>query len=139
MAKEPNNPFTGSSTAIISLIGILAIALMTIGGPFVIIWAKVYSPQLVISAGGLVFGLAFILASFSQNQWQFALTQGVLAGIGTCMSYVTMTAVAPTCKLAFLKIRKLMLKIKGLPSVAVLRWGLYFRGRELEAKSGLQC
>jgi MFS family permease len=96
LAKQPNNPFTGSSTALISLIGILAIAMMTIGGPFVVLWAKIYSPQIVISAGGVVFGVAFILASFSQYTWQFALTQGVLAGAGTCMSYVPMTAVAPT-------------------------------------------
>jgi hypothetical protein len=96
LAKQPSNPFTGSSTALISLIGILAIALMTIGGPFVVLWAKIYSPQIVISAGGVVFGVAFILASFSQYTWQFALTQGVLAGTGTCMSYVPMTAVAPT-------------------------------------------
>lgn len=96
MAKQPSNPFTGSTTALIGLIGILAIALMTMGGPFVMLWAKRYSPQIVISSGGLVFGIAFILASFSQYLWQFALTQGVLAGIGTGMSYVPMTAVAPT-------------------------------------------
>ncbi|KAH8817147.1 MFS transporter, MCP family, solute carrier family 16, member 7 [Xylogone sp. PMI_703] len=96
MAKQPSNPFTGTSTALIGLVGILAIALMTIGGPFVLLWSKIYSPQIVISAGGVVFGIAFILASFSQYLWQFALTQGVLAGLGTSMSYVPMTAVAPT-------------------------------------------
>lgn len=96
MAKQPSNPFTGTSTALISLIGILAIALMTIGGPFVLLWSKIYSPQLIISSGGLLFGIAFILASFSQYLWQFALTQGLLAGIGTSMAYVPMTAVAPT-------------------------------------------
>ena len=96
MAKEADNPFTNASTAIINLIGILAIALMTMGGPFAVLWAKVYSPQIVISVGGLVFGVAFVLASFSQYIWQFALTQGVLAGVGTCMSYVTTTVVAPT-------------------------------------------
>ncbi|KAG0646537.1 MFS transporter asaE [Hyphodiscus hymeniophilus] len=95
MSKEPGNPFTGSSTSLISLIGILAIALMTMCGPFVMLWAKRYSPQAVISAGGLVFGVAFILASFSQYLWQFAFTQGILAGVGTSMSYVVMTSVAP--------------------------------------------
>ncbi|RFU27978.1 hypothetical protein B7463_g8361, partial [Scytalidium lignicola] len=96
MAKQPGNPFTGTSTALIGLIGILAIALMTIGGPFVMLWSKIYSPEIVISTGGVVFGIGFILASFSQRLWQFALTQGVIAGIGTSMSYVPMTAVAPT-------------------------------------------
>lgn len=96
MINTPNTPFTGSSTALIGLVGILAIALMTMGGPFAMLWAKIYSPQLVISAGGIVFGVAFILASFSQHLWQFALTQGVLAGVGTCLSYVPTTSVVPT-------------------------------------------
>jgi MFS family permease len=96
MAKQPGNPFTGSSTALIGLVGILAIALMTMGGPFVILWAKLYSPPTVISAGGVVFGVAFVLASFGRHLWHFALTQGILAGIGTSMAYVPMTAVAPT-------------------------------------------
>lgn len=96
MAKKPNTPFTGCSSALIGLIGTLSLSLMTLGGPFAMNWARLYSPQVVISTGGVVFGLAFILASFSQHLWQFALTQGVLAGIGTCLSYVPMTSVAPT-------------------------------------------
>lgn len=95
MAKQPDTPFTGASSAIIAQIGTLAIALMTMGGPWVILWAKLFSPQVIIFSGGLVFGIAFILASFSEYLWQFALTQGLLAGIGTCMSYVPTTAVVP--------------------------------------------
>lgn len=96
MAREANTPFTGASTALINLIGTLAIALMSMGGPFTMVWAKLYSPQMVIIAGGWVFGIAFILASFSKQLWHFALTQGVLLGIGTCLSYVPTMAVAPT-------------------------------------------
>lgn len=59
-------------------------------------WAKLYSPQLVIMSGGVVFGLGCILASLSQYVWQFALTQGVLVGMGTCMAYVPTMSVAPT-------------------------------------------
>jgi len=95
LAKEKNTPFTGASSAIIALIGVLAVALMTMGGPWAILWAKLFSPQAVVCAGGLVFGIAFILASFSQSLWQFVLTQGLLAGIGTCMSYVPTTAAVP--------------------------------------------
>lgn len=96
MAAQPNTPFTGTSTALINLIGTLAIALMSMGGPFTMIWAKLYSPQAVIIAGGWIFGIAFILASFSKALWHFTLTQGVLLGVGTCMSYVPTMAVAPT-------------------------------------------
>jgi len=95
MSTQSATPFTGQSSALITLIGILAIAFMTIGGPWAILWAKLFSPQLVVSSGGLIFGIAFILASFGTKLWHFALTQGVLAGVGTCLSYVTTTAVVP--------------------------------------------
>jgi MFS family permease len=88
MAKEPNTPFSGGSSATISL--------MSLGGPLAMAWSKLYSPQVVITAGGFIFGVGYILASFSRSLWQFALTQGVLAGIGTSLAYVPTMAVAPT-------------------------------------------
>ncbi|KAL4988771.1 major facilitator superfamily domain-containing protein [Aspergillus falconensis] len=96
MAEAEGTPFTGSSTALINLVGILAVALMSMGGPFAMHWSKIYSPQAVIIAGGWVFGIAYILSSFGQALWHFALTQGVLLGIGTCLAYVPTMSVAPT-------------------------------------------
>ncbi|KAJ5894297.1 hypothetical protein N7495_005988 [Penicillium taxi] len=96
LAQEPNTPFTGASSSIISLIGTLSIAIMSMGGPFISAWAKLYGPQPVIMAGGVVFGLGCILASLSEYVWEFALTHGVLVGVGTCMVYVPTMSVAPT-------------------------------------------
>lgn len=96
MATEPNTPFTGASSSIISLIGTLGIALMSMGGPFVSAWAKLYGPQPIIMLGGLIFGLGCILASLNQYIWEFELTHGVLVGIGCCMVYVPTMSVAPT-------------------------------------------
>ncbi|KAJ5997776.1 hypothetical protein N7522_009436 [Penicillium canescens] len=96
MAKQPNTPFSGTSSSIISLIGTLSIALMSMGGPFIMTWAKLYGPQPVIMTGGLVFGIGCILASLSEYVWEFALTQGLLIGLGTCMAYVPTMSVAPT-------------------------------------------
>ncbi|GFG08442.1 hypothetical protein IFM61392_05370 [Aspergillus lentulus] len=96
MAQEAHSPFVGQSTARIGLIGTLAIALMSMGGPLAMSCAKLWSPQAVIVAGGWVFGIAYILASFSQRLWHFELTQGVLLGIGTSMAYVPTMSVAPT-------------------------------------------
>ncbi|KAJ5098638.1 hypothetical protein N7532_005639 [Penicillium argentinense] len=96
MAKEPNTPFTGTSSSVISLIGTLSIAIMSMGGPCIMTWAKLYGPQRVIMSGGVVFGLGCILASLSQYVWEFALTQGLLVGLGTCMAYVPTMSVAPT-------------------------------------------
>ncbi|KAH8705875.1 major facilitator superfamily domain-containing protein [Talaromyces proteolyticus] len=96
MASQPHTPFTGATPAQIDLIGTLSISLMTLGAPFATSWAKLYSPRSVILAGGLIFSVALILASFSKTLWQFLLTQGLLLGIGTCLSYMPSVTVAPT-------------------------------------------
>ncbi|PWY71140.1 MFS general substrate transporter [Aspergillus eucalypticola CBS 122712] len=96
MASEPNNPFTGASSALIGLIGTLSIGLMSMTGPFVMVWIKLYRPQAVVAVAGVLFGVANILASVSRTLWQFALTQGVLVGISVSMSYIPATTTAPT-------------------------------------------
>ncbi|KAJ5604431.1 hypothetical protein N7510_009585 [Penicillium lagena] len=96
MAKEPGTPFTGATPAQIDLIGTLAIALMTMGAPFSTAWTKHYSPRTVIWAGALVFVVSHCLASVSQALWQFTLTQGLLLGMGTCLTYMPSVTVAPT-------------------------------------------
>ena len=96
LSHDPHSPFYGSSPAMIDLIGTLAISLMTIGAPYATAWAKQFPPQFVIWAGGLVYALALLLASFSQRTWQVQLTQGLLAGLGTCLTYMPAVTVAPT-------------------------------------------
>lgn len=53
-------------------------------------------PQAVTVAGGWVFGITYILASFNQRLWHFALTQDVLLGIGASIVYVSTISVALT-------------------------------------------
>jgi MFS family permease len=69
---------------------------MTIFAPFATAWCKRYSPRIIVASGGLLFALSSILASFSQQLWQFQLTQGLLLGIATCLAYMTAVTVAPT-------------------------------------------
>ncbi|KAL4862306.1 hypothetical protein BDV12DRAFT_190502 [Aspergillus spectabilis] len=78
MARVEDTPFTGKSTALINLVGILAVGLMSMGGSFAIHWARTYSSQAVIIAGGWVFCIA------------------CLTGIGTCLTYAPTMGVAPT-------------------------------------------
>jgi MFS family permease len=94
--KNPTPLSLEPSSSTISLIGTLSIATMSMGGPFIMTWAKLYGPQRVIMSNGVVFGLRCILASLSQYVWEFALTQGLLVGLGTCMAYVPTMSVAPT-------------------------------------------
>jgi MFS family permease len=96
LAQEPHTPFTGATPAEIDLIGTISISLMTIGAPFAVAWAKRFSPQRVSLAGGVVFGLSLLLASFGTSMWHFHLTQGLLLGLGTCLSYMVAVTIAPT-------------------------------------------
>lgn len=96
MSVSPEqNPFTGASPAQIDLIGTLAVSLMSLGGPFASGWCKSYSPRAITFAGALIFTLANVLASFCQSLWQFILTQGVILGCGTCLTYITAVTVTP--------------------------------------------
>jgi MFS family permease len=68
---------------------------MMLGGPLVIGWTRAFSPRRVIFIGAVLYLAASLLASFSQKLWQFVLTQGMLAGIATCCSYMPAVTVAP--------------------------------------------
>ncbi|KAH1338668.1 hypothetical protein KXV68_002852 [Aspergillus fumigatus] len=76
MAQEAHSPFVGQSTARIGLIGTLAVALMSMGGPLAMCWAKLRSPRrlLLPEVGSL----------------------DVLLGIGASMVYVSTISVALT-------------------------------------------
>ncbi|KAI1444812.1 MFS monocarboxylate transporter [Annulohypoxylon stygium] len=95
MSQQPGTPFTGATPALIDLIGTISISLMTIGAPFVVAWAKHFSPRWVSFIGGFIFGLSLILASFGTALWHFELTQGLLLGLGTSMPYMVAVTVSP--------------------------------------------
>lgn len=90
-----SGPFANATPASIDLIGTLAVSLMTIGAPFASAWIKSYSPATITTIGAIFFAVANILASFSQELWQFILTQGLLLGCGTCLAYIPAVTVAP--------------------------------------------
>ncbi|ORX35561.1 major facilitator superfamily domain-containing protein [Kockovaella imperatae] len=96
MSHEPGNPFSGASPAMIDLVGTLGVSFQSVFAPFATAWAKRFSPTAVSSLGGLMFLLGCILASYSTKLWQFILTQGMMLGIGTCLSNMPAVTVAPT-------------------------------------------
>ncbi|WOO77290.1 MFS transporter asaE [Vanrija pseudolonga] len=96
MSREPGNPFSGASPAAIDVIGTLSVAFMTIAAPLATAWTKRFSPRIVISLGTAFFFLSAMLASFSTRLWEFILTQGLMAGLGTCFAYMPAVTVAPT-------------------------------------------
>ncbi|KAF2022023.1 monocarboxylate transporter [Aaosphaeria arxii CBS 175.79] len=95
MSREPNNPFTGASSAEITLIGSIAASLMKLGAPYIVSWTTYFDPKIVVYAGGLLYGIASVLASFGNALWHFQLTQGLLIGIATCLSFMPSMVVPP--------------------------------------------
>lgn len=93
--RENTGPFEGAGPAEIDLIGTLAISLMTIGAPFASAWTKSYTPRSVTLIGGALFAVSNILASLGQKLWHFLLTQGLMLGCATCLSYIPAVTVTP--------------------------------------------
>ncbi|KAL6918503.1 hypothetical protein FSST1_009998 [Fusarium sambucinum] len=96
MSKEPGNPFTGASSAEITLIGSIAASSMKLGAPYVVSWTKYFRPSAVVCTGGILYGIASVLASFGTSLWHLQLTQGLLIGIATCLSFMPSMVVPPS-------------------------------------------
>ncbi|KAK2778928.1 MFS monocarboxylate [Colletotrichum kahawae] len=96
MIQEESSPFAGASYAEIDLIGSVSVSVMMMGAPFVVAWVKNSGPKLAICTGGILFGLAHVLASFGTALWHFEMSQGLLLGIGCSLSFLPSVTVAPT-------------------------------------------
>ena len=77
-------------------LGSLSSSLLTFGAPLAVGWAKTLGPRLVVCAGGVVFGLAHVLASFGTALWHFQLAQGLLVGVGASFAFMPSVVVTPT-------------------------------------------
>ncbi|KUJ12623.1 putative MFS monocarboxylate transporter [Mollisia scopiformis] len=91
-----DGPFKNASAAEIDLIGTLSMSLMTLGAPFASAWTKQYSPRTVTILGGALFLVANLAASFGTQLWHFILTQGLLLGCASCLTYIPAVTIAPS-------------------------------------------
>ncbi|KAG7289809.1 hypothetical protein NEMBOFW57_006186 [Staphylotrichum longicolle] len=96
MHADTGSPFAGATPAEIDLIGSLSASLLTLGAPLTVGWAQTLGPRLVVWAGGVVFGLAHVLASYGTALWHFQLAQGLLVGVGACFAFMPSMVVTPT-------------------------------------------
>ncbi|KAJ3369579.1 hypothetical protein GGF31_005096 [Allomyces arbusculus] len=79
--------YPNASPSQVSLVGTIGPAVLYFMGPVVGRVAERTSYQLVVGTGAGFVGAGLLLASFSRQLWQLALTQGVLFGLGTSMAF----------------------------------------------------
>ncbi|KAJ2772115.1 hypothetical protein IWQ56_001520, partial [Coemansia nantahalensis] len=75
-------------TATVAWIGTVQNTLLNLCGVFVGILSQVYDARAMCAAGSAAMGAGFILASFSTQVWQLALTQGALFGAAASFPYI---------------------------------------------------
>ncbi len=95
-ATKGSTSFTDASSSDIDLIGSLSASIMTMCATFAVTWVKYFGTSRVVWAGVILFGLANVLASFGTTLWHFQLSQGLLLGIGTSLTFVPSMAMTPT-------------------------------------------
>lgn len=93
----PEGPLHGKSAAAVSLIGTISTCLTyslgILNGPL----SSRFPIRYIMCVGSTVMSLGMILAGFCDEQqtWQFALTQGVMYGVGASLSYLPPVVCGP--------------------------------------------
>jgi MFS family permease len=90
-----NGPLHGSSVSAVSIIGTLGTCLtymLTIFNSYLTKYLKIRELMMM---GTLILSLGLICASFCHSTWQFALTQGVMFGLGSSITYIPPVVCAP--------------------------------------------
>lgn len=80
--------FDGNQAAV-AWVGSIGACLMVGLGVWTGKWADYYGNARVCFVGGIFVGVGFLLASFATELWHLYLTQGVLAGIGYSLAFIS--------------------------------------------------
>lgn len=86
--RSENGPLRFENPAGVAIIGTLASSVTYMGGIFQPTLRKHFPTYVSMGIGSAVLSLGLILASFCSKTWQFALTQGLMFGIGASMTYL---------------------------------------------------
>lgn len=80
----------------LSFVGTLSPGVFTLFGIFTGRLSDKVGPRPVVLFGMVVYVVALVAASFSQEVWHLYLTQGVLLGIGSSFAYFPVVSIVPT-------------------------------------------
>ncbi|KAJ1662716.1 hypothetical protein EV178_005667 [Coemansia sp. RSA 1646] len=87
------NQFPNESVSTLSWVGTLQFGVMNIFGIPAGIFCERFDTRLVTFAGGLIMGVALIIASFCDDAvWKLILTQGIVFSIGAALVFIPATS-----------------------------------------------
>jgi len=78
-----------ASQGSVAWVGSISACIMTGMGAYSGAWADEYGNGLMVAIGGVLCGVGFFLASFSTELWHLYLTQGVIAGVGYSLAFIS--------------------------------------------------
>ncbi|SGZ56377.1 CIC11C00000002367 [Sungouiella intermedia] len=92
---SPEGPLSHESAATVALIGTLATSITYMGAVFLSTIRKYVPTNISMCVGGILLSMGLICASWCTKVWQFALTQGIMFGLGSSATYIPPIVFAP--------------------------------------------
>ncbi|KAI8869284.1 MFS general substrate transporter [Ramicandelaber brevisporus] len=89
-----NSAFPTTPSAVITLIGVLQVAFVSLAAPLASWLADCLNINLVVAVGGIIMCLGMVIASFASQIWMLLVFQGAMVGLGASM-LVTLAITAP--------------------------------------------
>lgn len=92
---SPEGPLSHESAATVALIGTLATSITYMGAVFLSTIRQYVPTNISMCVGGILLSMGLICASWCTKVWQFALTQGIMFGLGSSATYIPPIVFAP--------------------------------------------
>lgn len=92
---SPEGPLSHENAATVALIGTLATSITYMGAVFQSTVRQYVPTNISMLIGGIVLSMGLICASWCKEIWQFALTQGIMFGLGSSATYTPSVVFAP--------------------------------------------
>lgn len=89
------SPLAHESSAAVALIGTLATSITYMGAVFQTTIRKHVSTRISMSMGGILLSMGLVCAGWCNELYQFALTQGIMFGLGASATYIPPVVFAP--------------------------------------------
>lgn len=92
---SPEGPLHHANAATVAIIGTLATSITYMGAVFQVKIRNYVPTHVSMALGGILLSMGLICASWCNEVWQFAMTQGIMFGVGASATYIPPIVFAP--------------------------------------------